>query len=102
MFFSPPADDFGVLSYEDLSKIGQANRHDVLLEDDVCCEANEGKIVAKVCRVVLWMDVLALLRIIAMGLRRSIIDDSDNNQCILFLKNKFAFLLNEELAHWVS
>ena len=94
-----PTDDDGSFANPRRRRFRQANGHDVLLEDDVCCEANEGKIVAKVCRVVLWMDVLALLRIIAMGLRRSIIDDSDNNQCILFLKNKFAFLLNEELAH---
>ena len=62
MFLSSPANDLGILADEDLSVVGQTNGHDVLLEDHVGGQPDEGQVVAEVGWVVFRMHVLALLQ----------------------------------------
>lgn len=52
-----PADDFGVVADERLAKVRQAHRQDVLFEDDLSGQADEGNVVAEVCWTVVGMDL---------------------------------------------
>ena len=61
MFLPTPSNDLGVLPDEHLVVVWQTNWHDVLLEDDVGGQPNEGQVVPEVRRVVLGVNVFALL-----------------------------------------